>query len=83
MGAQDAERRNLALEVMLSINEPLPGHSDYVFPPPVIAALRTSSGQRLDAVVGMIRQQHPVCLSWPLSDTWIPGGRLCLPHAMP
>src|SRR6187431_932419 len=57
--AREAVRRKLPLEMMLAINEPVPGHSDYVFPPPVIAAVRANSRKRLEAAVTAIRHHHP------------------------
>ena len=34
--ATEAELRHLSLRIVLAINGPVPGHSDYVFPPPVL-----------------------------------------------
>ena len=45
--AQEALRRRLSLEMLLGINEPLENHSGYVFPAPVIEAVRTVGRGRL------------------------------------
>lgn len=57
--AIEAEVRHLSLRVVLAVNEPLPGHSDYVFPPPVIEAAREVNRSRLDRAASFIRDLHP------------------------
>ncbi len=57
--AVEAERRHLSLLMILAINEPLDGSSDYVFPPPLIDAVRTVSRDRLGRAAAVIRDQHP------------------------
>jgi len=57
--AGEAELRHLSLRIVLAINEPVPGHSDYVFPPPVIAANRTVNRARLDRAASSVLDSHP------------------------
>ncbi len=57
--ADEAQRRRLPLQVILAMNEPVPGHSNYLFPPPVLDAVRAVSRERLDATVDALRRQHP------------------------
>lgn len=57
--AREAEVRHLSLDVVLAIDEPVAGHSDYVFPPPVIEATRTVNRVRLDRAATRIRGLHP------------------------
>jgi len=51
--------RGLSLLIVLATNEPVEGHSDYVFPPPVIEAARKVGRGRLDHAAMSIRNAHP------------------------
>ena len=57
--AQEAQRRRRSLDLLLGINEPLENHSGYVFPAPVIEAVRTASRERLDGAAKVIRDEYP------------------------
>jgi len=57
--AAEAQRRGLSLLMMLAINEPVKGHSDYVFPPPVIQARRKINRERLASAAAAIQHQFP------------------------
>ncbi|MFN8199358.1 MAG: universal stress protein [Nakamurella multipartita] len=57
--AQEAARRRMTLELLLSINEPLENHSGYVFPAPVIEAVRSANRERLADVAAVVRREHP------------------------
>jgi nucleotide-binding universal stress UspA family protein len=57
--AKEAEMRHLSLRIRLAVNEPVAGHSDDVFPPPVIEAARSVSRARLDRAASFIRDLHP------------------------
>jgi nucleotide-binding universal stress UspA family protein len=57
--AREALLRRLTLEMVLGINEPLENHSGYVFPAPVIEAVRTDSRKRLDNAAKVIRDEFP------------------------
>lgn len=57
--AQEAEIRQLPLRVVLAMNEPVAGHSDYVFPPPVLEAARSVNRARLDRAASFLRDLHP------------------------
>jgi len=57
--ATEAQRRGLAVEILLGINEPLENHSGYVFPAPVIEAVRADSRRRLDGAAEVIRDEYP------------------------
>jgi nucleotide-binding universal stress UspA family protein len=57
--AHEAELRHLSLLMVLAISEPLNHHSDYVFPQPIIDAVREVSGKRLDALAAAIRTEFP------------------------
>ena len=57
--AQEALRRRLSLEMLLGINEPLENHSGYVFPAPVIEAVRTVGRGRLHGAAEVIRDEYP------------------------
>ena len=57
--AKEAELRRLPLRIVLAMNEPVAGHSDYVFPPPVLEAARQVNRARLDHAASVIRDLHP------------------------
>ncbi|WP_395729217.1 universal stress protein [Nakamurella sp.] len=57
--AKEAEIRRLPLHVVLAMNEPVAGHSDYVFPPAVLAAARSVNRARLDRAASFLRDLHP------------------------
>lgn len=57
--AKEAELRRLPLRIILAMNEPVAGHSDYVFPPPVLEAARQVNRTRLDHAASVIRDLHP------------------------
>lgn len=57
--AKEAEIRHLPLHVVLAMNEPVAGHSDYVFPPPVLEAARSVNRARLDHAASFLRDLHP------------------------
>ena len=59
--------------MVLAISEPLNHHSDYVFPQPIIDAVRDVSGKRLDALAVGIRSEFPglqVQTSLQFIDPW-------------
>lgn len=57
--AREAEVRRLPLLMVLAINEPVAGHSDFVFPPSLIEAIRSINEQRLAGVAAAIREEFP------------------------
>jgi len=57
--AKEAELRHLSLRIVLAMNEPVAGHSDYVFPPPVLEAARSVNRSRLHRAASFIKDLHP------------------------
>lgn len=57
--AAEAIRRHTALELLLAVQEPVDHHSAYVFPDPVIQAMRAAGRARLDDAADLIRRDHP------------------------
>ncbi len=57
--AREAELRQLSLLIVLAINEPVDPHPSYVFPGPVIEAVRDVNRKRLERAVSAIQEEFP------------------------